>query len=74
GHGGKGSRIFNVAINGTPALTDFDIFAEAGGANIAVVKDVTAKTDSTGLLRITLTPATSTVDKNPTINGIEVLQ
>jgi hypothetical protein len=74
GHGGKGSRIFNVAINGTPALTDFDIFAEAGGTNIAVVEDVTAKADSTGLLRITLTPATSTVDKNPTINGIEVLQ
>lgn len=31
-----GSRVFNVAINGTPVLQNFDIFAAAHGANIAL--------------------------------------
>jgi hypothetical protein len=32
----SGQRLFNVAINGTTVLTNFDIKATAGGANIAV--------------------------------------
>ena len=32
----SGQRLFNVAINGTTVLTNFDIKAAAGGANIAV--------------------------------------
>ena len=32
----SGQRVFNVAINGTTVLTNFDIKATAGGANIAV--------------------------------------
>jgi len=32
-----GKRIFNVSINGTPVLSNFDIFAAAGGANKAIV-------------------------------------
>ncbi|MBP7792882.1 MAG: rhamnogalacturonan lyase [Candidatus Goldbacteria bacterium] len=31
-----GARIFNVSINGTQVLTNFDIYAAAGGANIAI--------------------------------------
>ena len=31
----KGVRIFDVSINGAPALFDFDIVANSGGANIA---------------------------------------
>jgi hypothetical protein len=32
----SGQRVFNVAINGATVLTNFDIKAAAGGANIAV--------------------------------------
>jgi hypothetical protein len=32
----SGQRLFNVAINGTTVLANFDIKATAGGANIAV--------------------------------------
>ena len=35
-----GSRTFNVSINGTQVLTDFDIFAAAGGQNIANIQAV----------------------------------
>src|SRR5437016_14449243 len=31
-----GQRIFSVSINGTQVLTNFDIYAAAGGMNIAV--------------------------------------
>jgi hypothetical protein len=31
-----GERVFDVAINGQTVLHDFDIFAEAGGANVAL--------------------------------------
>src|SRR5580698_2331423 len=33
-----GKREFNVLINGTQVLTNFDVFATAGGENIAIVK------------------------------------
>jgi hypothetical protein len=32
----SGQRLFNVAINGAPVLTNFDVFAQAGGAFIAL--------------------------------------
>jgi hypothetical protein len=32
-------RVFNVAIQGRPVLTDFDLVKEAGGKNIALVKE-----------------------------------
>ena len=38
---GAGDR--NFAVNGQPFLTNFDIFAAAGGANTAVVKSVSAQ-------------------------------
>jgi hypothetical protein len=34
----KGKRVFDIEINGQTVLRDFDIFAEAGGQNRAVVK------------------------------------
>jgi hypothetical protein len=36
-----GQRVFDVAINGQTVLHDFDIFAEAGGANVALDKTFT---------------------------------
>jgi len=36
-----GKRLFDVAINGKTVLKDFDIFAEAGGQNSALIKTFT---------------------------------
>jgi subtilisin family serine protease len=35
---GPGQRVFNAAIDGAPVLANFDIFAEAGGADMALDK------------------------------------
>jgi hypothetical protein len=64
-----GARIFNVAINGQVALTNFDVFA-AGGSNAAVVRRFTGIWPNAGAnIVITFTPGA--VD-NPKIDGIEV--
>jgi len=62
-------RKFNVAINGTQVLTNYDIFADAGAMNKAVVK--TYQTTSDGNGNITISFTTGSVD-NPKISGIEV--
>ena len=64
-----GSRIFNVLINGTQVLTNFDIFATAGGEYIAVIEPFTATASSTGTITIQFV----TVKDNAQINGIEIL-
>jgi hypothetical protein len=63
-----GSRIFNVLINGTQVLTNFDIFATAGGEYKAVVEQFTATASSTGTITIQFV----TVKDNAQINGIEI--
>src|ERR1700677_4924007 len=47
-----GSRIFNVSIDGTQVLTNFDIFATAGGEYKAVVEQFTAVAPSSGTITI----------------------
>ena len=64
-----GQRVFSVAINGAPALTNFDIVATAGAANKAIVREFTTTADTNG--KITL-DFTSTVD-SAKINGIELI-
>jgi Malectin domain len=63
-----GSRTFNVLINGTQVLTNFDIFATAGGEYKAVVEQFTATASSTGTITIQFV----TVKDNAQINGIEI--
>lgn len=63
-----GKRVFNVTINGTQVLTNFDIFAAAGAANKAVVEQFTATASSSG----TITLQFITVTDNAQINGIEI--
>jgi fibronectin type 3 domain-containing protein len=63
-----GKRIFNVAINGTTVLTNFDIYATAGAAFKAVQKSFTATANSSGQIVIT----TTNVTDNAQINGIVV--
>jgi uncharacterized protein (DUF362 family) len=64
-----GKRVFNVAINGTTVLSNFDIYAAAGTNYKAVVRDFNATANSSGQIVITFT----TVTDNATIEGIEIL-
>nr|BBH92320.1 hypothetical protein KTA_05190 [Thermogemmatispora argillosa] len=64
-----GKRVFNVSINGQQVLTNFDIYAAAGGANKAVVREVNATAAANG----TLTIQFSTVVDNAQVNGLEIL-
>jgi len=64
-----GARLFNVTINGTQVLSSFDILANAGAANKAVVEQFTTTADGSGTITIQFV----TVKDNAQINGIEVL-
>lgn len=64
-----GKRVFNVAINGTQVLTNFDIFATTGATNKAIVREFNANADGTGKITIVFT----TVTDNAKISGIEIL-
>jgi len=66
-----GRRVFNVAINGQPVLTNFDIFAAAGGEFKAVSEAFAATADSNGDITINFNPGA--ID-NPLVNGIEIEQ
>ncbi len=69
-----GQRAFNVAINGAPVLTNFDIFAAAGGEFIANVQQFTATADSSGTITIAFTAGTNGAPHtNPSIRGIEII-
>jgi beta-glucanase (GH16 family) len=69
-----GQRGFNVAINGAPVLTNFDIFAAAGGEFIANVQQFTTTADSSGTITIAFTAGTNGAPhKNPSIRGIEII-
>ena len=64
-----GQRSFNVAINGAAALTAFDIFAAAGGANKAVARTFNTTASSSGQVVIAFTAGS--ID-NPKVSGIAV--
>jgi hypothetical protein len=65
-----GARVFNVAINGSTALSNFDIFATAGGANKALVEQFTSTADATGKITISYIKGTADYPKS---SGIEIL-
>ncbi len=64
-----GQRLFNVSINGTQVLSNFDIFATAGGENIAIAKTYTATANSSGQIVIQFTNGSA---DNAKISGIEI--
>ncbi len=71
---GAGRRIENVEINGRLMLTNFDIFAAAGGMNKAVVKDFDGvQPDTRGNIVIRILSPESSPDRNAKISGIEIL-
>jgi hypothetical protein len=63
-----GKRVFNVSINGTQVLTNFDIFKAAGGENIANIQQFTVPANASGQYVITFTSVTN----NALISGIEI--
>ena len=65
-----GKRVFNVAINSTTVLSNFDIYATAGAAYKAVLKEFTATANTSGQIVVALT----TVTDNATIEGIEIIK
>jgi hypothetical protein len=65
-----GTRVFNVAINGTTVLSNFDIFATAGAANKALVEQFTAAASATGAITISYIQGTA---NDPKSSGIEII-
>lgn len=66
---GAGQRLFNVSINGLQVLTNFDIYATAGGMNKAVIEEFTATADSSGKITI----AYNDVSNGAKSSGIEIV-
>lgn len=66
-----GQRVFNVAIQEKEMLKNFDIVAEAGGANRGLVKEF-RKIAVADILKIALTPAPGK-KAGPILCGIEIV-
>jgi subtilisin family serine protease len=65
-----GQRVFNASINGTAALSNFDIFAQAGGALIALDKSFAVNVTG-GQIAIQFTNGSANL---PMVNAIEITQ
>ena len=64
------ARTFNVTINGTQVLTNYDIFAAAGGQNRAIVREFASTPNGNGQIVVAYTAGA--VDQ-PKSSGIEIL-
>jgi hypothetical protein len=65
----NGNRLFNVLLNGTQVLTNFDIFAAAGGKFRAHIRQFVAYPDSSGQIVLQFTKGPSNEAK---IGGLEI--
>ncbi|WP_289062482.1 malectin domain-containing carbohydrate-binding protein [uncultured Zobellia sp.] len=66
--GGPGDRVFNVVIENTPVLTNFDILGEVPAAT-ALQKEINNVSVTDGFVSISFTAIT----ENPKLSGIEIL-
>lgn len=66
-----GSRAFNVAIDGTTVLANFDIFATAGAVSKAVIEEFPVKADRYGLIMLQFLVGSANV---PSLRGIEIVE
>jgi hypothetical protein len=64
-----GQRLFNVSINAQQALSNFDIFAAAGGKFIAIIREFNVTANDSGQVVIIY----STLKDNAKSSGVEVL-
>ena len=65
-----GQRQFNVSINSQQVLTDFDIFAETGAINTAIVEEYYTTADENGIIEIQTSVGAA---NDPTIEAIEII-
>lgn len=70
---GVGKRREDVAINGKVVLPKFDVFAEAGARDKAVVRDFDGILPKEGRIEIAFRIVAGSTDMNAAINGIEIL-
>ena len=63
-----GQRLFNVSIDGKQVLTNFDIFATAGGKDKAIAETFAATANSSGQIVLTFTAVKDTAK----VDGIEI--
>lgn len=70
-----GQRIFDVSIQGKPVLSGVDVFAESGGLNTAIIKEIPGISVTDNLV-IEMTAQTGNPTKSlpPILNAIEVIQ
>ncbi|MEM6820397.1 MAG: malectin domain-containing carbohydrate-binding protein [Verrucomicrobiota bacterium] len=66
---GANQRKFHVDINGSRVLTNFDIYAEAGGKNKAVVEEFLVNSASS--IQIEFKKGST---DNPSANGVEIIE
>jgi YD repeat-containing protein len=71
--GSAGQRSINVLINGTPALSHFDVFAAAGGDLKAVVREFSGSADGAGNLVVAITADAGFPLVSAFLNALEVL-
>ena len=64
------ARAFNVAINGTQVLTNYDIFTAAGGKNKAIVREFTSTPNGSGQIIVAFTAGSA---DQPKCSGIKIL-
>ena len=63
-----GNRVFNVAIDGNPVLSNYDIVADVGNL-VGEMKSFNATAPANGMVTVALTNGPS---DNAVINGVEV--
>ena len=68
-----GERVFSIALQGQPALKDFDIAKVAGGRYRAIVKEFKGVGVQTNL-EVALTPSDKSSKAMPVLCGIEVIE
>jgi hypothetical protein len=66
-----GSRLFNVFLNGAQVLTNYDVFADVGKSNKAIVKEFTATANGSG--QIVVQYVNIPGKDNAKSSGIEIL-
>jgi hypothetical protein len=67
--GAVGQQVFDVTINGTPVLTNFDLLTATGGLLKAAAEEFTATADTNGHIAIGFT----SVNGEAQVNAIELL-
>ena len=65
-----GKRKFNVTINGTTVLSNYDVYSATGARYKAIVREFTATANTSGRIVIAFTNVTD----NATIEGIQIIR